>query len=170
MPQRPARLRRLLPLAFLALLLGIPLAHAISDPAEMLPDPRQEARAETIGRQLRCLVCQNESIEDSGADLARDLRHIVRQQVAAGKTDHDVIAWMVARYGNFVRLSPPFDALTFLLWGSPLIALLLGAGAALWAARQRRSGPAPLTPDEQARLAALQTPEAHLPKAGNTTP
>ncbi len=85
------------------MLLALP-ARAISDPAEMLANPAQEARAEQIGRQLRCLVCQNESIEDSGADLARDLRGIVRQRVAAGDTDSQITAWMVARYGEFVRL------------------------------------------------------------------
>ena len=116
--------RRHLALASLALLLaGGSVAWAISDPAEALPDPRQEARAEAIGRQLRCLVCQNESIEDSGADLARDLRHIVRQRVAAGDSDAQVVDWVVARYGDFVRLRPPFEWQTVLLWGSPLLAL-----------------------------------------------
>lgn len=130
-------------------------ALAISDPAEELPNRQQEARAEAIGRQLRCLVCQNESIEDSSADLARDLRHIVRQQVAAGKTDQQVIAWLVARYGNFVRLRPPFEASTLLLWGSPVIAVAAGAGIALAARRHRPPPPAPLTAAEQKRLKRL---------------
>lgn len=129
-------------------------ARAISDPKEALPNPQQEQRAEAIGRQLRCLVCQNESIEDSGADLARDLRAVVRQQVASGKSDKDVTDWMVARYGNFVRLSPPFDAFTILLWGSPIVALLAGFGFALLA-RRPRSAPPPLSDTEQARIAEL---------------
>ncbi len=139
----------------LALLLLATPAYAISDPAEMLANPAQEARAERIGQQLRCLVCQNESIEDSGADLARDLRGIVRQRVTAGDNDQQIIAWMVARYGNFVRLSPPFNALTATLWLSPLLAVLAGLGFA-WAGRRSRPPPlAPLTEAERERLARL---------------
>jgi cytochrome c-type biogenesis protein CcmH len=130
-------------------------ALALSDPAEMLANPAQEARAEQIGRQLRCLVCQNESIEDSGADLAKDLRHIVRQRVVAGDDDQQIMAWMVARYGNFVRLRPPFNALTALLWASPLIAVLIGFGLAFSTRRARPATPAPLDPQEQARLRHL---------------
>jgi cytochrome c-type biogenesis protein CcmH len=136
------------------LLLASP-AYAISDPAEMLANPAQEARAEQIGKQLRCLVCQNESIEDSGADLAKDLRGIVRQRVKAGDTDDQITAWMVARYGNFVRLSPPFNAVTALLWLSPVLAVLAGLGLA-WAGRRNRAGtPEPLTDAELRRLADL---------------
>ncbi len=135
-------------------LLALP-AYAISDPAEMLANPAQEARAEQIGRQLRCLVCQNESIEDSGAPLARDLRGIVRERVVAGDTDSQITAWMVARYGEFVRLRPPFNALTAVLWLSPLLAVVIGLGFA-WAARRNRPGvPAPLTDTERRRLADL---------------
>jgi len=130
-------------------------ARAVSDPAEMLSNPAQEARAERIGSQLRCLVCQNESIEDSNADLARDLRHIVRQQVLAGRTDQQIIAWMVARYGNFVRLRPPFNPTTWLLWLSPLLALAVGLGAALLGRRRQPAPPPPLTEQERARIAEL---------------
>lgn len=144
------------------LLLALPLllslispAGAVSDPAELLPDPHAEARAEAIGNQLRCLVCQNESVEQSDADLARDLRHIIRQRVVAGDSDQQVIAWMVARYGNFVRLRPPFNAMTFVLWAAPGLALLAGAGAVLLARRRRPTPPAPLNPAEQRRLADL---------------
>ena len=138
-------------------------AYAIDNPNEMLPDRAQEQRAEDIGHQLRCLVCQNESIEDSGADLARDLRQIVRQRVVAGDTDPQVMDWMVARYGNFVRLSPPFNWLTATLWLSPFLALLLGAAAA-FAARGRLSGPAvPLNPAEQARVADLTRSDPTTP-------
>jgi cytochrome c-type biogenesis protein CcmH len=139
----------------LFLLLAAAPAHAISDPSEMLANPKLEARAEAIGSQLRCLVCQNESIEDSQADLARGLRRIVRQRVAAGDTDKQVIDWMVARYGQFVLLKPRFDILTSLLWLSPLLALLVG-GAAVYLARQRSATPPPpLSDEERARLAEL---------------
>ncbi len=141
-------MRRVLFAAAAVLCLAGP-AFAISDPNEMLRDPAQEARAERIGSQLRCLVCQNESIEESGADLARDLRGIVRQRVTAGDTDPQIIAWMVARYGDFVRLRPPFTALTALLWLSPILAVLAGLGFA-WAGRRRRpAAPMPLTDGER---------------------
>jgi cytochrome c-type biogenesis protein CcmH len=130
-------------------------AHAVSDPGELLPDRQQELRAEAIGQQLRCLVCQNESVEGSNADLARDLRRIVRQRVVAGDTDQQVIDWMVARYGDFIRLRPPFNAVTFMLWSAPALALLVGTGAVL-IARRRRPGPAaPLNDAERRRLADL---------------
>ncbi len=129
-------------------------AWAITDPSEALRDPAAEARAVSIGRELRCLVCQNESIEDSGADLARDLRKAVREQVAAGHSDSAITAWMVARYGDFVRLSPPFRLSTLILWGSPLIAVFVAAGAILL--NRRRPAPAaPLDAAEQARLSEL---------------
>ncbi len=143
--------------ALVVMLLAGP-AHAISDPAEMLHDPAQEARAEQIGKQLRCLVCQNESIEDSGADLARDLRGIVRQRVSAGDSDQQVIAWMVARYGDFVRLRPPFNAVTALLWLSPLLAVAVGLGLALLGRQARVAVPTPLTAAERARLNDLRQP------------
>jgi len=130
-------------------------AFAVSDPAELLRDPQQERRAEIIGQQLRCLVCQNESVEASDADLARDLRRIIRQRVVAGDSDQQVIDWMVARYGNFVRLRPPFNALTFLLWGAPVIALLVGFAAVLLARRRAPAAPEPLSDVERRRLAEL---------------
>jgi cytochrome c-type biogenesis protein CcmH len=144
----------------MALLLGMLVlasgpAWAISDPSEALPDPAQEARAVQIGRELRCLVCQNESIEESGADLARDLRRIVRQQVATGRTDGQVVSWMVARYGNFVRLSPPVTPLTIFAWGSPAIAVAVGAGVVLASRRRAAVAPAPLDAAERARLERL---------------
>ena len=140
--------------AFLLFLVCSP-AFAISDPREMLPNPAQEARAEQVGSQLRCLVCQNESIEDSNAQLAHDLRAIVRQRVAAGDTDAQIMAWMVARYGNFVRLKPPLSPATLLLWGTPLLALLAGGAAAFLGRRRHADAPAPLTEAEQNRLAEL---------------
>jgi cytochrome c-type biogenesis protein CcmH len=150
-------MRRCGPIAaacILALLAAAP-ALAISDPAEMLPDPKQEARAEYIGSQLRCLVCQNESIEDSGADLAKDLRAIVRQRVARGETNKQIMDWLVSRYGEFVRLKPPLMASTVLLWATPFLGLLAG-GLAVWAGRRRTiAEPQPLTAGEQARVREL---------------
>jgi cytochrome c-type biogenesis protein CcmH len=146
--------------ALLALLitLAAPPAQAVSSPVEMLTDPTLETRAEAIGHQLRCLVCQNESVEESEADLARDLRRVIRQRVSTGDSDQQVIDWMVARYGDFVRLRPPVRPATLVLWGSPLIALL-AAAAAVWLARRRRPAPpAPLSEAEQTRLAKLLEP------------
>lgn len=133
-------------------------AFAISDPAEMLPNPAQEARAENVGRQLRCLVCQNESIEDSNADLARDLRRIVRTRIAAGDADNHAIEWVVSRYGDFVRLRPPINAATALLWASPVLAVLGGLGFALISRRRAPAVPEPLTEAERSRLADLSPP------------
>lgn len=146
-------------LAVLLLVAPSPFAAswAISDPSEALADPAQEARAVAIGKQLRCLVCQNESIEDSGADLARDLRKIVRQHVMAGESQAQITAWMVARYGDFVRLRPPFNASTLLLWGSPLLALLIG-GLSVLGLRRAKVPPPPLTDAERLRLSRLMEP------------
>lgn len=140
----------LLALALFAAAVGP--AWAISDPAEALADPAQETRAVTLGHALRCLVCQGESIEDSGADLARDLRQIVRQRIAAGDSDQVIMRWLVARYGNFVRLDPPFLWSTLILWGSPLIALAVGLAAVLLSRRRIASAPLPLDAAEQTRL------------------
>lgn len=145
----------------LAVLLSAALAApalAIGDPSEALRDPAQEARAVAIGQQLRCLVCQNESIEESGADLARDLRAIVRQRVSQGESDAQVVDWVVARYGNFVRLSPPLQASTVILWASPALALLAGLGLAWFGRARGGARAAPLDPAEQARLRGLLEP------------
>ena len=149
---------RLRCIGLMVALLGLSLAGpalAISDPKEMLPDLRLEARAEAVGSQLRCLVCQNESIEESNADLAHDLRAIVRQRIVAGDTNQQVIDWMVARYGVFVRLKPPLTLSTALLWATPVLGLLIG-GVAAWLGRRRMAAPpAPLNAAEQARLREL---------------
>ena len=126
-------------------------------PDEMLSNPKLEARARTIGKELRCLVCQNESIDDSDADLAHDLRLLVRQRVLAGDSDAQVKQYIVARYGNYVLLKPPFDAETYLLWLGPLV-LLLGAVGVVTIYYRRAARDveiAPLSEDESRRLAAL---------------
>ena len=132
------------------------LAAGASDPGERMADPAQEARAEHLFGQLRCLVCQNESIDDSQADLARDLRQIVRRKVALGRTDAQIKGFLVARYGEFILLKPTFSAGNSLLWLAPLL-IVLGGGA-FFAVRSRGgTGLEPaLTPDEEARLGALQ--------------
>ncbi len=151
--------RALLPQSFLLLFLSFGVAYAVSDPREMLPDAAQEARAEAIGSQLRCLVCQNESIEDSDAGLARDLRAKVREQVKAGRSDSEIVAWMVARYGSFVRLKPALTASTLLLYATPFLALLAGAAAAFFGRARQGAAPAPLSERERAKLAELGLPE-----------
>lgn len=153
-------MRRALLLALFGGLLWIGPARAVSDPSEMLANPAEEARAEAIGSQLRCLVCQNESIEASDAGLARDIRAIIRQQVAAGQSNHAIIAYMVQRYGDFILLRPPFDALTALLWATPVLALLAGLLVAFFGLRRQRGrqAPPPLNPAERARLDRLLRP------------
>ncbi|MFT9257109.1 MAG: cytochrome c-type biogenesis protein [Acetobacter sp.] len=153
------RLACVLALGF-SLVVAPGLSLAVDDPSEMLPDPKAEARAEAIGAQLRCLVCQNESIEDSSAGLARDLRRVVREHVAKGEDNQQIMDWMVSRYGNFIRLRPAFSFGTMLLWSMPVLALLLGCGAAVLFYRRRATlpPPPPLTPEEEARLAGLTQP------------
>jgi cytochrome c-type biogenesis protein CcmH len=117
-----------------------------------------EARAREIGRALRCVVCQNQSIDDSAAEVAHDMRRAVRERLVAGDSDAQVMAFMVARYGDYVLLKPPFKPGTLVLWlGAPVL-LLVAGGALLVAARRRRAAPAtptPLSDEEQRRLAAL---------------
>ena len=103
-------------------------ALAATSPGEMLPDPALEARARTLGKELRCLVCQNQSIDDSDADLAHDLRHLVRDRLVAGDSDAQVLAFITQRYGDFVLLKPPVKPATWLLWFGPLAVLLVGGG------------------------------------------
>jgi cytochrome c-type biogenesis protein CcmH len=144
----------------LLLLLGLALVFPAwaTDPSEMLKDPALEARARDIGRALRCVVCQNQSIDDSSAEVARDMRRAVRERVQAGDSDRQVFDFMVARYGDYVLLEPPFKARTLILWlGGPAV-LLLAGGALLLAARRRRVVlvmPAPLDEEERRRVDAL---------------
>ncbi len=142
-------------LVILCLLLAFP-ATAIDD-REQLADPALEARARTLFKEVRCVVCQNQSIDDSEADIARDLRIIIREQIDDGRSNKEILSFLTARYGDYVLLEPPFRMSTLLLWISPLLLLLAGGGLA-WMALRRRpqiAAPAPLSAEEQARLDAL---------------
>ncbi|MDE2227424.1 MAG: cytochrome c-type biogenesis protein CcmH [Alphaproteobacteria bacterium] len=130
-------------LAAAAILVGLVHVAFAVEPSEMLSNPTLEARAEAIGRQLRCLVCQNESIEDSGADLAHDLRVLIRERLKAGDTDAQAVKYVVDRYGDFVLLKPPVEPATYVLWFSPFAILAIGAAGA-WLYLRRR----PVPPDE----------------------
>jgi cytochrome c-type biogenesis protein CcmH len=137
------------------LLAGLLPAFAVQ-PDEVMSDPVKEVRARALSRELRCMVCQNQSIDDSDAPLARDLRLLVRERIAAGDSDAQVLDFLVARYGQFVLLKPRLGGETLLLWLVPPLALI-GGGLVLWfAVRRRRSDSAaavaPLTSAEQSRL------------------
>lgn len=139
-----ARLLLAVPLLFLAL-----SARAVTGPDEMLADPELEARARALGKELRCLVCQNQSIDDSDAPLARDLRRIVREQLVAGASEAEIKRFLVERYGEFVLLKPPVSPATWLLWAGPF--LMAAAGAALvWTFVRARS----VRPEEVTELTA----------------
>jgi cytochrome c-type biogenesis protein CcmH len=121
-----------------------------------MQDPAQEKRARALSADLRCLVCQNQSIDDSDAPLARDLRVLVREKIAEGRSDREIMDFLVARYGEFVLLRPRLDAGTLLLWLGPFVVLALGAGGIWSALRRRRAAAVPaLTEEERRRLAAL---------------
>jgi cytochrome c-type biogenesis protein CcmH len=145
--------------AALGLLLAASTAVAGPTPAEMLDDPDLERRARTISAELRCVVCQNESIDDSAAPLAADMRRLVRERLVEGDSDDEVMNYLAARYGDFVRLRPPVRGSTMLLWASPV--LLVGAGgigAFLYLRRRRQGGeeaPVPLDPEERAIVERL---------------
>ncbi|MFQ5776002.1 MAG: cytochrome c-type biogenesis protein [Kiloniellaceae bacterium] len=156
-------------LLVLALLWVVP-AWAV-EPDEMLDDPVLEARARALSKELRCLVCQNESIDSSNASLARDLRILVRERMVAGDSDDEVKAFLVARYGDFVLLDPPVKPTTYLLWFGPgLIVLLGGAGVVFYFVR-RRAAPggahAPLSAEERDRLDRLLDEAGSPPSAGS---
>lgn len=137
------------------LLLAAGPALALTSPSEMLANPVLEKRAEAIGMQLRCVVCQNESVEQSNATLAAQFRAIIRHRVLEGWSDKRIIDWMVQRYGTFILLRPPFDPMTYVLWGAPAIAVAVGAAAVVLARRRNPVPPEPLSPAEQQRLADL---------------
>ena len=134
----------------------LPVAAGAVQPDEILDDPVLEDRAREISAELRCLVCRNESIDESNAELARDLRILVRERLVAGDSDPEVIAFVVDRYGEYVLLRPPASGSTLILWLAGPLLLLLGLGVAVAFIRQRGQAPAPaeaaLSAEEQARL------------------
>ncbi len=149
-------------LALIALLVALAAPAALAvEPDEILNDPKLEARARNLSSELRCLVCQNQSIDDSAAPLARDLRLLVRERLTKGDSDSQVLDFLVARYGEFVLLKPPLELHTLLLWGAPPVALLAGLVALFMMARRRQAAnlPAPaLSAAEQQRMATLVEP------------
>ncbi|MFZ4689760.1 MAG: cytochrome c-type biogenesis protein [Polymorphobacter sp.] len=144
------------------LLLASPAAAVLPD--EMLKDPALEARAREISKELRCVVCQNQSIDDSDAPLARDLRIVVREQLTMGKTDAQAMDYVVQRYGSFVLLKPPVEPATWALWLGPF-AILAGGGAALLAWSRRRVAPAEAPPLTDAELAEMTALSQDMPEA-----
>jgi cytochrome c-type biogenesis protein CcmH len=144
----------------LAIWAAVPAPAKAVNPDEILADAALEARARDISRTLRCLVCQNQSIDDSDAGLARDLRILVRERLTAGESDEQVIAFVVARYGDFALLKPPFKPTTWLLWLGPALVLVLGAGAmVLWYRRRATATePPPLSDDEHRALRRMMDP------------
>ncbi len=141
------------------LLLLAPLAARAVQPDELMTDPMLEARARALSAQLRCMVCQNESIDESNAELARDLRLLVRERLQAGESDDQIRAYLVRRYGDFILLRPPFKLETWLLWGAPFLILLAG-GCIIFVARRRQKSLAQayslsLSEAERAKLEAM---------------
>ncbi len=157
---------RLLRAAGLGLAAALSIAAAANDPAERLADPAQEARARALFREVRCLVCQNESIDDSEADLAEDLRKLVRGQVAAGRTDAEIKRYLTDRYGEFVLLKPPFSPGNAILWLTPF-AIVFGGGAILILRARKPPSTPPLSADEEAALAALNVADRGGPGQGS---
>jgi cytochrome c-type biogenesis protein CcmH len=140
-----------------------PLAARAVQPDEIMTDPRLEARARALSAQLRCLVCQNESIDESHADLARDLRVLVRERLRAGDSDDKIRAFLVRRYGDFILLKPPFKLETWLLWGAPFLILLAGGGIIFVARRRQKS----LAQENSLSEAERATLEAMLGEEGS---
>jgi len=161
--------RRLVMTALVAVFaFGAPGAHAVQ-PDEVLDDPALEARARALSAGLRCLVCQNQSIDDSDAPLAKDLRVLVRERLKAGDSDDEIISFVVSRYGEFVLLKPRFTPHTWLLWLATPFLFLLALGGIVYAYRRRAASsaaPRALSESEQAHLARLLDEET--PKGGDT--
>jgi cytochrome c-type biogenesis protein CcmH len=149
--------RALFAIVFLAFAAIIGPAAAVT-PDEVLSDPALEARARTLSAELRCLVCQNQSIDDSEAPLAHDLRVLLRERIAAGDSDQAAVEFLVARYGEFILLKPRVNGHTLLLWVAPFAVLLIGGVAILFAVRRKRwAGPPPpdLSAAESEKLARI---------------
>ncbi len=153
----------------MALALLSPLPASAVQPDEILADPKLESRARELGRELRCMVCQNQSIDDSDAPLARDLRLLVRERLTAGDSNKQVLDFLTARYGPFVLLKPPFEWSTALLWFSPALVLVIGAGALVMMLRRRAAGPGEVEPAEPQLSAAENKRLAELLGKGGRT-
>jgi cytochrome c-type biogenesis protein CcmH len=145
--------------ALVFLLIGCMQALAVM-PNEMLADPALEARARALSAELRCLVCQNESIDESHADLARDLRLLIRERISKGESNEQVRAFLVSRYGDFILLKPPFNLQTLLLWLSAPLTLLLGIWTLFLSARRNKDKTVPLSEEEEALIRSFR---AHAP-------
>ena len=149
------------PFAFLLsalLLIALPVAVPAVEPDEMLEDPALEARARALSLVVRCVVCQNESIDSSNAGIARDLRLLIRERLLAGDSDEEILVFLVERYGNFILLEPPVEPGTWLLWFGPGLVLLLGIATVILVLRRRpvaAGEPPPLSATERERLAQL---------------
>jgi cytochrome c-type biogenesis protein CcmH len=148
-------LRRAIPAVAAALL----LSAAAADPADRLGDHAQEARARALFRDVRCLVCQSQSIDESDAELARDLRQVIRAQVAAGRTDAQIRRFLVSRYGQFVLLTPRLSLANAVLWAGPLLVVVLGGVALAARGRGQSPEPSPLSSQEEAALENLRRDE-----------
>ena len=140
--------------AVAAIFAGLICLAAAADPADRLADPAQEARARAIFQDVRCLVCQNESIDDSEAELAGDLRRTVREQVKAGRSDAEIKRFLTDRYGEFVLMTPRFSWVNLALWGGPFAVVILGAGLLLTRLRNRTGEPE-LSSEEAERVRRL---------------
>jgi cytochrome c-type biogenesis protein CcmH len=145
-------MRRLIA-ALLVCTLALPVLAV--QPDEVLDDPALESRARALSTGLRCVVCRNESIDESNADLARDMRIVLRERLVAGDTDAQAVQFLVDRYGEYVLLNPSRDGVNLILWAAAPGMLLLGLGVAVVAIRRRAPAPPPLTPEDEARLARL---------------
>ena len=147
----------------LLLALGVILVASLAlavQPSEVMSDPALEARARALSAELRCLVCQNQSIDDSDADLARDIRVLIRERIAKGESNDTVRAFLVSRYGDFILLQPPFNRETLLLWLITPLTLLLCGFFIVQASRRTRTEPPALNREEEAELAKIEGNDA----------
>ena len=154
---------------FLASVALIPLAFAV-EPDEVLADPVLESRAREISRNVRCVVCQNEPIDSSNADIARELRLMVRERLVAGDSDADIEAFLVARYGDYVLFRPPLNARTLILWFGPFVILIFGVIALFFSLRAHHKKTTPLTVEEQSELDRLLSPKTGADTQPNGEP
>lgn len=155
-------------LCLLAFRLMLGTAFAV-EPREMLKDPALEARAREVSQALRCVQCQNETIDESNAEIAGDMRRLVRERITAGDSNEQIIAYMTSRYGDYVRLQPRFMPSTYLLWAGPAMVLLLGAWVAFRQLKRDYVAPASLTDDERAELEAANE-QGYPPSGYGRTP